>query len=99
MSKATNWIWFAPEAQLPPIYSAWTSLFLTTMPSFVTVPVPVPKQCISQNITYRNIKTVNTLALTNILETHLACDPLHTSLDGLVAHYNASVSRLDSLAH
>ena len=42
---------------------------------------------------------MNTLALTNILETHLASDPLDTSLDGLVAHYNASVSwGLDSLA-
>ena len=47
-----------------------------------TVPVPVAKQRIIQNITYRNIKTVNTLALTNILETHLASDPLDTSLDG-----------------
>ena len=64
-----------------------------------TVPVPVPKQRISRNITYRNIKTVNTLALTNILETHLASDTLDTSLDGLVAHYNATVSwGLDSLA-
>ena len=33
-----------------------------------TVSVPVPKQRISPNITYGNIKTVNTLALTNILE-------------------------------
>ena len=31
MSKATHWIWCAPLAQLPPIYNAWTSLFLTTM--------------------------------------------------------------------
>ena len=64
-----------------------------------TVPVPVPKQRISRNITYRNIKTVNTLALTNILETQLAFEPLNTSLDRLVAHYNAVMSRgLDSLA-
>ena len=61
-----------------------------------TVLVPVPKQHISRN---RNIITVNTLALTNILETHLASDPVDTSLDGLVAHYNAAVSwGLDSLA-
>ena len=64
-----------------------------------TVPVPEPKQRVNQNITYRNIKTVNTLALTNILETHLASDPLDSSLDGLVAHYNTAVSwGLDSLA-
>ena len=63
-----------------------------------TVPVPVPKQHISR-ITYRNIKTVSTLPLTNILETHLASDPHDTSLDGLVAHYNAAVFwGLDSLA-
>ena len=64
-----------------------------------TVPVPVAKQLLNRNITYRNIKTVNTLALTNILETHLASDPLDSSLDGLVAHYNTAVSwGLDSLA-
>ena len=59
-----------------------------------TVPVPVPKQRVSHNnnITYRYIKTVNTLALTKILETHLASDPLDTSLDGLVVNYNAAIS-------
>ena len=81
----------------PPIYNAWTSLFLTTMLSSSLFLSMCPSST-SQNITYRNIKTVNTLALTNILETHLASDPLDTSLDGLVA-YNAAVSwGLDSLA-
>ena len=64
-----------------------------------TVPVTLPRQRTKRTIQYRNIKTVSTPALNDLIATHLASDPHDSSADGLVAHYNATLSgSLDSLA-
>lgn len=43
-------------------------------------------------IPYRKFKAVSTLALNNLIATHLASDPPINMVDTLVNHYNAAVS-------